>query len=188
PYVDSVVRADSEAEDEMLPAELPKITLTWTATGDDYDNGTVLGYEVRFSSNHTSLLRNFDNDCQNPVLLSLPESQKMRHLLLEAGRSLTLELEREIEIDKLYYVALVAFDKKNWKSSLSNVAAFYYATASELSQEPLSDWQISLIVIFVLIFLADLGGAVFYYLERVYGGGTRPLSLTPQVVVATAPL
>lgn len=140
------------------------LTLTWTASGDDFDSGTVSGYEIRLSANRSQLREDtFDSAENETLLLSLEESMAMPELLLEAGQKVELNFTfgDEMEMDKFYFVALRAVDDGGSMSPVSNLAS---AVSSSPPSEPegLEGWAIALIVIGCLAAVAAIVGGLFY--------------------------
>lgn len=140
------------------------LTLTWTASGDDFDSGIVSGYEIRLSANRSQLREDtFDSAENETLLLSLEESMAMPELLLEAGQKVELNFTfgDEMEMDKFYFVALRAVDDGGSMSPVSNLAS---AVSSSPPSEPegLEGWAIALIVIGCLVAVAGIVGGLFY--------------------------
>lgn len=140
------------------------LTLTWTASGDDFDSGTVSGYEIRLSANRSQLREDtFDSAENETLLLSLEESMAMPELLLEAGQKVELNFTfgDGMEMDKFYFVALRAVDDGGSMSPVSNLAS---AVSSSPPSEPegLEGWAIALIVIGCLVAVAGIVGGLFY--------------------------
>ncbi|XP_042861518.1 calcium-activated chloride channel regulator 1-like [Penaeus japonicus] len=140
------------------------LTLTWTATGDDFDSGTVSGYEIRLSANRSQLLDDtFDVADNETLLLSLEESTARPELLLEAGQKVefNVTIEDKMEMDRFYFVALRAVDDGGSASPVSNLATAVASTPPPTS-ESLPGWAIALIVIGCLVAVAGIvGGVVF---------------------------
>ncbi|XP_047476221.1 calcium-activated chloride channel regulator 4A-like [Penaeus chinensis] len=154
----------SRVTDLQTEMKSPILTLTWTATGDDYDYGIVSGYEIRLSANRSQLLEDtFDSAENETLLLSLEESMTKPELLLEAGEKVELNftIGDKMEMDKFYFVALRAVDDGGSVSLVSNLAA---ALSSSPPSEPegLAGWAIALIVIGCLAAVAAIVGGVFY--------------------------
>ncbi|XP_063590518.1 calcium-activated chloride channel regulator 4A-like [Penaeus indicus] len=154
----------SRVTDLQSEMRSPILTLTWTATGDDYDSGIVSGYEIRLSANRSQLLEDtFDSAENETLLLSLEESMTKPELLLEAGEKVELNftIGDKMEMDKFYFVALRAVDDGGSMSLVSNLAS---AVSSSLPSESegLEGWAIALIVIGCLVAVAAIVGGVFY--------------------------
>ncbi|KAM4642180.1 calcium-activated chloride channel regulator 1-like [Discoglossus pictus] len=102
--------------DLLAKIEEDSIVLSWTATGDDLDQGTASTYDLRMSTNPKDLRDSFDSS--TPVNVSSLAPQP-------AGSSETFAFIPEnvvIENGTILYFAMVAFDKASQKSGLSNVA------------------------------------------------------------------
>ncbi|KAE8610708.1 hypothetical protein XENTR_v10012214 [Xenopus tropicalis] len=92
------------------------VVLTWTATGDDLDQGTVSGYDFRMSTNPSELRNNFDNSIAVNTSSLTPQ-------IAGSSESFTfVPDEITIENGTILYFALIAFDKVAQKSDLSNIA------------------------------------------------------------------
>ncbi len=104
----------SSAYGQGLVAQAPSavgVTLTWTAPGDDGDQGTAAQYDVRYSTS-TITETNWD---QATEAIGEPSPQA-------AGSSESFEVTG-LEPNTTYYFALKAADEvPNW-SALSNVVA-----------------------------------------------------------------
>ncbi|KAM9324775.1 calcium-activated chloride channel regulator 1-like [Gastrophryne carolinensis] len=93
-----------------------KIVLTWTATGDDLDQGNATSYDLRMSTNPRDLRDNFSSS----VLVDVSSIKP-----LPAGSSETFTFQPEnitIQNGTILYFALIAVDKVDQKSDVSNVA------------------------------------------------------------------
>ncbi|NP_001267590.1 chloride channel accessory 1 gene 2 L homeolog precursor [Xenopus laevis] len=92
------------------------IVLTWTATGDDLDKGTVSGYDLRMNTNPSDLRNNFDNSTTVNTSSLMPQ-------IAGSSESFTFVPNNiAIENGTILYFALTAFDKVAHKSDLSNIA------------------------------------------------------------------
>ncbi|XP_047475679.1 calcium-activated chloride channel regulator 4A-like [Penaeus chinensis] len=115
-----------------MTLEKTNLSLTWTATGDDFDTGTVSGYEIRLAHNVTYLHEDtFDSSANaTTLLLSVVDSANMTSLLVEAGQKVTLELtlKEEVKYDTPYLVALRAVDEAGNKSLVSNIVSVMIPT------------------------------------------------------------
>ncbi|XP_071549654.1 calcium-activated chloride channel regulator 4A-like [Panulirus ornatus] len=166
----------ARVRDLQASPSLSQVNLTWTATGDDYDAGTVSGYEIRLSANRRDLLDStFHLSCRSTLVLSLAQSWARRELFLEGGQTvaLRLDLAKQLEYNRLYFVALKATDDTGRKSRVSNVAPVMVRWPSAAGAEggggrPLREWQVALVVLGAVIIVADLVGGVFYFVEKYY--------------------
>uniref|UniRef100_F7C9I7 VWFA domain-containing protein n=1 Tax=Xenopus tropicalis TaxID=8364 RepID=F7C9I7_XENTR len=92
------------------------IVLTWTATGDDLDQGVVSGYDVRMNMNSSDLRNNFDGSTRVNTSSLTPQ-------IAGSSESFTFVPDKiTIENGTILYFALIAFDKVSQKSDLSNIA------------------------------------------------------------------
>ncbi|XP_053549659.1 calcium-activated chloride channel regulator 1-like [Bombina bombina] len=92
------------------------VVLSWTATGDDLDQGNASRYDLRMSTKSSELRDNF-NGCVSVNISSLTPQP--------AGSSETFTFvpkDMVIENGTILYFALIAFDEKPQKSDLSNIA------------------------------------------------------------------
>ncbi|XP_053325158.1 calcium-activated chloride channel regulator 1-like [Spea bombifrons] len=93
-----------------------EITLSWTATGDDLDQGNASSYDIRMSLNPLSLRYNF-SDCTSINTSSLTPQP--------AGSSETFTFKPDnvvIANGTILYFAIVATDKVSQQSDPSNIA------------------------------------------------------------------
>ncbi|XP_075040264.1 calcium-activated chloride channel regulator 1-like [Mixophyes fleayi] len=96
--------------------EEDRIQLSWTATGDDLDQGKATSYDLRMSINPKQLRDNFDGSTLVNVSSLIPQ---------QAGSGETFTFVPEsivIENGTILYFAIVAIDKVNQKSDVSNIA------------------------------------------------------------------
>ncbi|XP_053549083.1 calcium-activated chloride channel regulator 1-like [Bombina bombina] len=92
------------------------IVLSWTATGDDLDQGEATRYDLRMSTNFKELKDNFES-CISVNISSLTPQP--------AGSTETFTfLPEHISIANItvIYLGLIAFDDVSQKSKLSNIA------------------------------------------------------------------
>ncbi|MEE6494591.1 hypothetical protein FKM82_001802 [Ascaphus truei] len=93
-----------------------KIVLSWTATGDDLDQGNASKYDLRMGINPKELRINFETSTSVNISSLTP---------LPAGSSETFTFVPNnivIQNGTILYFALIAFDKVSQKSDLSNIA------------------------------------------------------------------
>ncbi|XP_069823728.1 calcium-activated chloride channel regulator 1-like [Dendropsophus ebraccatus] len=93
-----------------------KIVLSWTATGDDLDQGTATSYDLRMSLNPSDLRTNFNRSTPINISALTP---------LTAGSRETFSFLPEnivIQNGTILYFALVAIDKVDHRSDVSNIA------------------------------------------------------------------
>ncbi|XP_069958008.1 calcium-activated chloride channel regulator 4 isoform X1 [Cherax quadricarinatus] len=142
------------------------LNLTWTAPGDDYDAGTVSGYEVRMSVNRSSLLDASLYNTNILVLLSYSDSSNMSELLLEAGHKVNLYLDNleELQLDKVYYLALRALDDFNNTSPVSNLVTAMVPPASSPDTSGMPVWAI--VVLVAVAFIVAVVALVGYMVHK----------------------
>ncbi|OCT82887.1 calcium-activated chloride channel regulator 1 [Xenopus laevis] len=93
-----------------------EVEVTWTATGDDLDQGNASMYDLRMSLNSKDLLENFENATNVNVTHLTPQ---------EAGARETFTFTPEnivIKNGTIIFFALIAFDEAGLKSDTSNLA------------------------------------------------------------------
>ncbi|XP_053549081.1 calcium-activated chloride channel regulator 1-like [Bombina bombina] len=117
-----------------LKAKIDKstIVLSWTATGDDLDQGIASGYDLRMSTSLKDLRDNFESSTSVNISSLKPQP---------AGSSETFTFVPEdivIANGTILYFALIAFDKAPHKSDLSNIAqaALLIPAALETTTKP----------------------------------------------------
>ncbi|XP_056383987.1 calcium-activated chloride channel regulator 1-like [Hyla sarda] len=92
------------------------VVLAWTATGDELDRGTATSYDLRMSVNPKDLRDNFNGATKVNISSISPQ---------EAGNRETFSFVPEnvvIENGTILFFALVAVDKANKRSDVSNIA------------------------------------------------------------------
>ncbi|XP_071983614.1 calcium-activated chloride channel regulator 1-like [Engystomops pustulosus] len=93
-----------------------KIVLSWTATGDDLDQGTASRYDLRMSTDLKELLQKFDNSIIVDISILTPQP---------AGSSETFTFvpkDAVVQNGTILFFALTAVDKALQRSSPSNIA------------------------------------------------------------------
>ncbi|XP_055470384.1 calcium-activated chloride channel regulator 1 [Psammomys obesus] len=92
------------------------VTLTWTAPGDDYDQGRASKYIIRMSTSIADLRDKFNTSVQVSTIDLIPK---------EANSQETFEFELQnnaFENGTDIFLAIQAVDKSNLKSEISNIA------------------------------------------------------------------
>ncbi|XP_073499256.1 calcium-activated chloride channel regulator 1-like [Phyllobates terribilis] len=92
------------------------VSLSWTATGDELDQGTATNYDLRMSVNPKDLRDNFEGSTQVNISSYSPQ---------EAGNRETFSFVPEnvvIANGTILFFALVAIDKVDKRSDVSNIA------------------------------------------------------------------
>lgn len=136
-----------KVSDLSVKLNVSQVVITFTATGEDYDDGKASSYELRYNNNLTTLYENWDNATvvneNNTVSGSLePE---------ESGVTMTVGLNRT-DFEKIgvhYYFAVIAFDHVDQPSPRSNIGRLYFPPPEE--ESGLSGGAIAGIVIGVLL-------------------------------------
>ncbi|XP_053549661.1 calcium-activated chloride channel regulator 1-like [Bombina bombina] len=108
------------------------IVLSWTATGDDLDQGNASRYDLRMSTSPKELRDSFENSTSVDISSLKPQL---------AGSSETFTFVPEnivIANGTILYFALIAFDEVPQKSDLSNIvqAALLIPAALETTTKP----------------------------------------------------
>lgn len=95
------------------------LTLTWTAPGDDLDDGTVSSYVVRVSTSASDLQEDAFNDAPNDTLVNI--SSAMDGILVRAGEKVTVNVYLDLDLHQSNYFALRAIDDAGLTSMVSNI-------------------------------------------------------------------
>ncbi|KAM5148091.1 calcium-activated chloride channel regulator 1-like [Mantella aurantiaca] len=108
------------------------IVLSWTATGDDLDQGNATRYDLRMNVNPKELRENFNNSVQVNISSVTP---------LPAGSTEIFTFVPEnvaIKNGTILYFAMIAFDKVGHESDVSNIAqaALFIPPTPEPSPTP----------------------------------------------------
>ncbi|XP_051869141.1 calcium-activated chloride channel regulator 1-like [Pristis pectinata] len=92
-----------------------KIQLNWTAPGDDFDQGNASYYEIRMSKNFTQLKDYFQSAHQVNTTGLNPKTAN-------SEESVMISENIELKNGTVIYFGVVAYDKVNQTSELSNIA------------------------------------------------------------------
>ncbi|XP_033287936.1 calcium-activated chloride channel regulator 2 isoform X2 [Orcinus orca] len=103
-----------------------EVTLSWTAPGEDFDQGQANSYEIRVSKS----LQNIQDDFNNAILVNTsklnPQQAGTKEIFTFSSELFTNGLEHqpdgEIQKSLRIYVAIRAVDRNSLKSAVSNVA------------------------------------------------------------------
>uniref|UniRef100_A0A8C2UXC5 Calcium-activated chloride channel regulator 2 n=1 Tax=Chinchilla lanigera TaxID=34839 RepID=A0A8C2UXC5_CHILA len=117
-----------------------KVTLSWTAPGEDFDQGQATSYEIRISKS----LQSIQDDFNNAILVNTsklnPQPAGTREIFTFLPRFFTNEPEhqpeRETQENHRIYVALRAMDRNSLKSATSNIAQVSLSSAPNSSSVP----------------------------------------------------
>ncbi|XP_063284155.1 calcium-activated chloride channel regulator 1-like [Pelobates fuscus] len=93
-----------------------QITLSWTATGDDLDQGNATGYDLRMSLSSQELLHHFVNTTAVNISNITPKPAGSKEIFTFTPEDIALTN------GTIIYFALVAFDEINQQSKVSNLA------------------------------------------------------------------
>ncbi|KAM4642182.1 calcium-activated chloride channel regulator 1-like [Discoglossus pictus] len=91
------------------------IALSWTATGDDLDQGSAARYDLRMSNNPVDLRDNFDIATEIDISNITPQPAGSSEIFM------FLPANYAVTNGTILYFALVAFDKVLQKSDISNI-------------------------------------------------------------------
>ncbi|KAM4722892.1 uncharacterized protein WCC33_009073 [Rhinophrynus dorsalis] len=92
------------------------IVLQWTATGDDLDHGNASRYDLRMSTNPKELKDNFGQSTSVDISIITPQPAGASEIFTFTPDNIV------IENGTILYFAMVAIDKVNQTSDLSNIA------------------------------------------------------------------
>ncbi|XP_026970041.1 calcium-activated chloride channel regulator 2 isoform X2 [Sagmatias obliquidens] len=103
-----------------------EVTLSWTAPGEDFDQGQANSYEIRVSKS----LQNIQDDFNNAILVNTsklnPQQAGTKEIFTFSSELFTNGLEHqpdgETQKSLRIYVAIRAVDRNSLKSAVSNVA------------------------------------------------------------------
>ncbi|XP_058159207.1 calcium-activated chloride channel regulator 2 isoform X2 [Dasypus novemcinctus] len=103
-----------------------EVTLSWTAPGEDFDQGQAASYEIRMSKS----LQNIQDDFNNAILVNTsklnPQQAGTREIFTFAPKLFTNEPEHqhdgETQESHRIYVAIRTVDRNSLKSAVSNIA------------------------------------------------------------------
>ena len=108
------------------------VTVSWTSPGDDFDQGTASEYQLKCSTNISSLMDNFDN-VTSLTLTDLPPPN-----LAGSPETGTVELEAA---NTVYYCGLVTRDEADNQSPVSNIVTIFVRQhLEEDAEEDGSSW------------------------------------------------
>ncbi|XP_053549879.1 calcium-activated chloride channel regulator 1 [Bombina bombina] len=93
-----------------------QIVITWTATGDDLDQGNASSYDLRMSFSFKQLMDNFENATWINTTSLIPRPSGANETFVFVPENIV------IENGTIIYFALKAIDDANQSSDLSNLA------------------------------------------------------------------
>ncbi|XP_063797572.1 calcium-activated chloride channel regulator 1-like [Pseudophryne corroboree] len=98
-----------------------RTVLSWTATGDDLDQGQASRYELRMNTDIKKIKHSFDSSTLVNTDNLIPQPAGSRETFTFAPQNMN------IQNGTLLYFAIIAIDKVSLKSDMSNIAhvAFY---------------------------------------------------------------
>ncbi|XP_006984807.1 calcium-activated chloride channel regulator 2 isoform X2 [Peromyscus maniculatus bairdii] len=110
---------------EAIKAE-EDVILSWTAPGENFDQGQATSYEIRMSKNLQSIRDNFNNAILVNTSELNPQQAGTREIFTFSLKLVTSELEHEpdgkMQENHVVYVAMRAVDQNSLKSDVSNIA------------------------------------------------------------------
>ncbi|XP_004603685.2 calcium-activated chloride channel regulator 2 [Sorex araneus] len=101
------------------------VTLSWTAPGEDFDQGKANSYEVRMSKNLQNIRDNFNSGILVNTSKLNPQQAGTKEIFTFSPDVFTNEPEHHPDggiQDHRIYVAIRAIDKNSLKSAVSNIA------------------------------------------------------------------
>ncbi|XP_013401735.1 calcium-activated chloride channel regulator 1-like [Lingula anatina] len=98
------------------------VTLSWTATGDDLDQGNASSYDIRYSTSISDIRNNF---MESNKFLDDDLLQGKLDSPLPAGGAETfiVQFNQTVDHNVTYFIALVATDDRNQSGQVSNVVS-----------------------------------------------------------------
>ncbi|KAL2772267.1 calcium-activated chloride channel regulator 2 preproprotein [Daubentonia madagascariensis] len=103
-----------------------EVTLSWTAPGEDFDQGQATSYEIRVSKSLQNIQDNFNNAILVNTSKLSPQQAGTRELFIFSPKLFTSGPEHqpdgETQESHRIYVAIRATDRNSLKSAISNIA------------------------------------------------------------------
>ncbi|XP_032152257.1 calcium-activated chloride channel regulator 2 isoform X1 [Sapajus apella] len=122
-----------------------KVTLSWTAPGEDFDQGQATSYEIRMSNS----LQNIQDDFNNAILVNTsklnPQPAGTREIFTFSPQIFTNGPEHRPNGENgshRIYVAIRAMDRNSLKSAVSNIAHASLFIPPNSSPVPARDYLI----------------------------------------------
>lgn len=115
----------SPVRDLQVTALAPNVfQLSWTATGDDLDDGVVSDYELLMLPNGTGRAKDFEH--ARPVTLSSVTQRDFKtKVLVEAGSKVVVNVS--LELDQENFLTIRAVDAQGHRGEVSNVVTLSFA-------------------------------------------------------------
>ncbi|XP_013396071.1 calcium-activated chloride channel regulator 4A-like [Lingula anatina] len=117
---------------EAVNTDNKTVTLSWTATGDDLDQGNASSYDIRYSTSVSDIRYNFmkSNKFLDDDLL-----QGKLGSPLPAGGVETFIVQFNLTVDHniTYFIALVATDDRNQSGHVSNIVSVSFVYMNPFS-------------------------------------------------------
>ncbi|XP_067845973.1 calcium-activated chloride channel regulator 1-like isoform X1 [Heptranchias perlo] len=137
-----------------------KFELEWTAPGEDYDQGTASRYDMRMSDNLLQLRDNFTKAAMVNLTSLNPRPYGSRE-------TVTIVPENtELQNGTTVYFALLAYDKSNASSEMSNVAKVFVFVPLIEHPKDNNVSKIVWIVVVVVIIVCLLAGITAYVVRK----------------------
>ncbi|KAM9242804.1 calcium-activated chloride channel regulator 2 isoform 2-T2 [Dugong dugon] len=150
-----------------------EVTLSWTAPGEDFDQGQATSYEIRMSKS----LQNIQDDFNNAILVNTsklnPQEAGTKEIFTFLPKLVTDEPEDQFDAEtqdsRRIYVAIRAMDRSSLESAVSNIVQITLFISQNSAPIPARD---SLILKGVLTAMGLIGiicltiVAIHYILKR----------------------
>nr|XP_048309701.1 calcium-activated chloride channel regulator 2 [Myodes glareolus] len=109
------------------------VTLSWTAPGEDFDQGRVTSYEIRMSKSLQRIRDDFDKAILVNTSELAPQQAGTRETFTFSPKLVTSELEPEsdgeMQENHMVYVAMRTVDHNSLRSAVSNIALVMLSTS-----------------------------------------------------------
>ncbi|XP_042237431.1 calcium-activated chloride channel regulator 4-like [Homarus americanus] len=131
---------DLQVESTIRNNKGTSIKLTWTAPGDDMDQGTVSNYQFQMSTNREDLSEaHFDPASPETLLPVFIQDLEDANVLIESGNNVTFNImsNKQLEFEQVYFVGLRAVDDSDNESEVSNIVQFTFEQKLPFSQSNL---------------------------------------------------
>ncbi|XP_072505034.1 calcium-activated chloride channel regulator 2 isoform X2 [Notamacropus eugenii] len=102
-----------------------EIILSWTAPGDDFDQGQAASYEIRMSKSLQKIRDDFRSSILVNVSKLIPQPSGSRETFLFTPASLTKQQQQQLDRERgegsSFYLAIRALDEASLKGPVSNI-------------------------------------------------------------------